>query len=120
MSERPLSPGIRVFRGQTMLFTQCESCGAKLRNPTAAARHAQKRGIGHYTRARKTENEAINPGLPPENRAQNGPVPDNLACMVTCIDRGDYWASTPCLCPCHYQGLTARQMIKAKEAEDAD
>jgi hypothetical protein len=40
------------------------------------------------------------------------PPPDYLVCSPSCADRGDNFLSTHCLCDCHYQGRTARQMMK--------
>lgn len=122
MAERPLDGSVMTIRkGQTVLPTECV-CGAKMRNPTLAAAHAKRRGLKHFTLRQQAENDGSNPPSPPAFDTTFGgrfPVPEHLVCSVTCLDRGDSRASTPCLCNCHYQGPTARRMIKeAGDAED--
>jgi hypothetical protein len=122
MAERALAGSVMTIRkGQTVLSTECSACHAVMRNPTAAARHAQRKGKGHYARAAAAQNEGVNPTLPPENGGTFRvayPVSDSVVCSPTCLDRGDPSPITPCLCNCHYQGPTARQMLK--EASNAD
>lgn len=47
---------------------------------------------------------------------------DFFACSPSCVDRGADWTRTPCLCGCHYFGLTSRQMAKqtADSPRDTD
>lgn len=115
--ERPLTPGLPVKKGQLVLKTGCSICHRTQRNPTAAAKHVTR----HRKQRPAVENN------PPQLQEQgvNGPtfggtwpIPDTVVCEATCLDRGDSRASTPCLCKCHYQGPTARQMIKEAHRDD--
>lgn len=124
MSDRALEGSVMTVRkGQTMLAVQCLACGAGFKNPTTAARHALKRGKGHYAKVDPTRKKPANPVLAPGFDPIKGgtlPVPDDLVCSALCMDRGEFWLATPCLCMCHYQGLTARRMIKETDRESAD
>lgn len=121
MSDRPLAGSTATVRkGQTILKTECESCGATMRNPSSAAQHVHKRGKGHFTRRGKAQNEVINHALPPGFEGINGgrqEVSEQVVCIPTCWDRGDHWLITPCLCACHYQGRSARQLIKEAHSD---
>lgn len=122
MADRPLDGStMTVRKGQTILKTECESCGATMRNPSSAAQHVHKRGKGHFTRRPSAKNEVINPGSDPEIGGINWgrmDVSEQVVCLPSCWDRGDHWLITPCLCACHYQGQTARQMIKAAHDDE--
>lgn len=104
-----------------MVRTECEACGAKFSNPSRAIEHSQKRGKGHFTRLTKTENNGADPRSTPILGPVFGgtfPIPDELVCSPSCSDRGVYWEATLCQCNCHYQGPTARKMIKGAHADD--
>lgn len=105
-----------VRKDQIVLPTECELCGAKFSNPSRAATHAGKR----HKRGNRA-NQGGKTGVVGRSEAAEGsdttmrgtPPTEAYVCEPLCMDRGDDWAKTPCLCGCHYQGMTARQMIKA-------
>ncbi len=107
---------IPIRKGQAMIKTECGICGLVRSDPTKACAHINR----HPRKPRKGQN---NP--PEEAKTFNTDptfggtraIPDHLVCSPSCMDRGEPWASTACLCDCHYQGLTARQMVKANGGE---
>ena len=103
-----IGSGLPVRKGQLVLPTECERDGAKFSNPSRAATHISKHP--------KPRIRSLEGGKTRGNQS----IPDTLVCLPSCLDRGAYWASTPCLCDCHFVGLTARQMIKLTEGNDAD
>lgn len=101
MADRALTGSqMTVRKEQSMVATTCSICYAKFSNPSRAATHVKK----HRKQAIRTSSGGVN--------APSYSIPDTVVCLPTCMDRGAYWASTTCLCDCHFQGPTARQMIK--------
>lgn len=90
-----------------MLRTACV-CGLEFTSPTRGYRHAQRFSAKHAHFLKENG---------PRTEVKTAPMvyhspPDMLRCEASCIDRGDPWDQTPCLCNCHYVGQTSRQMAK--------